>query len=114
MPEKCPLQVGRQYYDTEDDSFGMPDACLRQCESRWGKALESGDEESYDDFELRHHKGWDDEGVPCEHDVEYGGETLERLGDAASAKRGYGVISVCMLTGDEAFATQTTFDCPNN
>ena len=114
MSEKCPLRDGLPYTDTEDGEFRIPDICMQQCEQVWDKALDS-DSSVVDNLDLNH--GSDEDrngGTPCRHYVEYGGEVLRRIGDKQSVRRGYGVISVCGITGEEAFATDVDFECPYN
>ncbi len=112
MREKCPVLEMHQHTDDLGGVIDIPEICLRQCEPLWAEAMAGTGHD--DNFNLKHPKGSKGDEVDCIHDVEYSGQNLQRVGGKKSSKRAYGIVYACMVTGEEAFATDVTFNCPNN
>lgn len=97
MPEGCPLISA-----THD----IPDTCRRICEALWDKAIMTQSPES-DTFneacELSD---------PCDHEVEYSSEFLQKSATGGAALRFYSMNFECAPTRRELFSKTFFFTCP--
>ncbi len=107
MSTKCPLGEGLYWKNGNSVHHGLPRMCIERCLGLWEDAA-SGPTFNIDN--LPH-----DEEADCrDAGAEYEDESLQRFDAPNGDNRMYGILNTCTECGDEAFAEEYTFTCPND